>query len=44
MVKEIQPWSRKACKVILNNSKEPVVMTRARARELEKKLGVNLPK
>jgi len=31
MVKEIQPWGRKTCKVILNNTKEPVVMMRARA-------------
>ena len=44
MVKEIQPWGRKTCKVILNNTKESITMTKARARELEKKLGVNLTK
>ncbi|GAB6275316.1 MAG: hypothetical protein STSR0004_21810 [Peptococcaceae bacterium] len=40
----VQPWGRKTCKVILNNTKESTTMTKARARELEKKLGVNLTK
>ena len=44
MAKEIQPWGRKTCKVILNNTKESITITKARARELEKKLGVNLTK
>jgi len=44
MVKEIQSWGRKTCKVILNNTKESITMTKARARELERKLGVNLTK
>lgn len=39
MVKEIQPWGRKTCKVIMNNTKESVTMTKARAREMEKRLG-----
>lgn len=42
MVKEIQPWGRKTCKVILNNTKESVIMTRARAKEMETRFGVNL--
>jgi two-component system LytT family response regulator len=38
IVKEIQPWGRKTCKVILNNTEESVIMTkaRARARDMEK--------
>jgi len=44
MVKEVQPWGRKTCKVIMNNTKESVPMTKAGARELAKKLGLNLPK
>ena len=44
LVKEIQPWGRKTCKIVLNNTKESITMTKARARELEKKLGVNLTK
>lgn len=39
MIKEIQPWGRKTCKVIMNNTKESVIMTRAKAREMEKMLG-----
>ncbi|TEB10906.1 LytR/AlgR family response regulator transcription factor [Pelotomaculum propionicicum] len=35
MVKEIQPWGKKTCKVILNNTEESVIMTKARAREME---------
>ncbi len=42
MVKEIQPWGRKTWKVILNNTKEPAIMTKARAREMEKRFGVKL--
>jgi len=42
MVKEIQPWGRKTCKVILNNTEESVIMTKARAREMEKRFGMNL--
>jgi DNA-binding LytR/AlgR family response regulator len=38
MIKEIQPWGRKTCRVIMNNTKETVIMTRARANELEKRL------
>ncbi len=38
MVKEIQPWGRKTCRVIMNNTKETVIMTKARASELEKRL------
>jgi len=44
MVKEVQPWGRKTCKIILNNTKRPITMTKARAGVLEKKLGVNLIK
>jgi len=36
MVKEIQPWGRKTCKVILANTKESVIMTKTRAREMAK--------
>lgn len=39
MIKEIQPWGRKTCKVIMNHTKESVTMTRAKAREMEKRLG-----
>ena len=42
LVKEIQSWGRKTCKVILNNTKESITMIKARTRDLEKKLGVNL--
>ena len=42
MVKEIQPWGRKTCKVILNNTDESVIMTKAKARELETRFGVIL--
>ncbi|TEB10543.1 Sensory transduction protein LytR [Pelotomaculum sp. FP] len=42
MVKEIQPWGKKTCKVILNNTKESVIMTKARARVMETKFGMNL--
>ncbi|MEA4925595.1 MAG: LytTR family DNA-binding domain-containing protein [Syntrophomonadaceae bacterium] len=38
MIKEIQPWGRKTCRVIMNNTKETVIMTKARASELEKRL------
>lgn len=43
MVKEIQPWGRKTCKVILNNTEESVIMTKARARKMETRFGMNLP-
>ncbi len=42
MVKEIQPWGRKTCKVILNSTEESVITTKAKARELETRFGVNL--
>jgi len=42
MVKEIQPWGRKTCKVILNNTEESVIMTKARVREMETRFGMNL--
>lgn len=42
MVKEIQPWGRKTYKVILKNTKESAIMTKARAREMGKKFGVSL--
>ncbi len=41
MVKEIQPWGRKTCKVILNNTDESVIMTKTRAREVEERFGMN---
>ncbi|MDD3024406.1 MAG: LytTR family DNA-binding domain-containing protein, partial [Syntrophomonadaceae bacterium] len=40
MVKEIQPWGKKTCKVILNNTEESVIMTKAKAREMETRFGV----
>ncbi|NLI14493.1 LytR/AlgR family response regulator transcription factor [Pelotomaculum propionicicum] len=42
MVKEIQPWGRKTCKVILNNTEESVIMTKARVRDMEKRFGLNM--
>ncbi|NLI14491.1 LytR/AlgR family response regulator transcription factor [Pelotomaculum propionicicum] len=42
MVKEIQPWGRKTCKVILNNTKESVIMTKPRAREMETRFRISL--
>jgi len=42
MVKEIQPWGRKTCKVILNNTKESVIMTKARARKMETRFRMSL--
>jgi len=42
MVKEIQPWGKKTCKVILNNTEESVIMTKAKSREMETRFGVNL--
>ena len=38
MVKEIQPWGRKTCRVIMNNTKEAVMMTKDKSREIENKL------
>ncbi len=39
MVKEIQPWGRKTFKVILNNTQETVIMTKDRARDMERRFG-----
>ncbi|OPX88506.1 MAG: Transcriptional regulatory protein YpdB [Pelotomaculum sp. PtaB.Bin104] len=36
MVKEIQPWGKKTCNVIMNNVNQSVIITKAKARELEK--------
>lgn len=38
MVKEMQPWGRKTCKVILSNAEETVIMTKARVRQLHQYL------